>query len=149
MAYSKPPEPLGARIARRLEVTPACWLWRGADNGAGYGQVAVKHGGKWMPRYVHRLVFEALVAPIPDGLTLDHLCRNTRCANPAHLAVVTGTENIRRGSSPAMVIARSGKCAQGHPRDPQNVRQRADGHLRCVPCSRQYAARRRRERKAA
>jgi hypothetical protein len=94
MAYSKPPEPLGARIARRL-------------------------------------------------------CRNTRCANPAHLAVVTGTENIRRGSSPAMVIARSGKCAQGHPRDPQNVRQRADGHLRCVPCSRQYAARRRRERKAA
>lgn len=40
-----------------------------------------------------------LRGPIPDGLQLDHLCRNPSCVNPAHLEIVTGAENIRRGKA--------------------------------------------------
>jgi hypothetical protein len=46
---------------------------------------------------VHRDVYEQLVGPIPEGLVLDHLCRNRSCCNPAHLEPVTTAENVRRG----------------------------------------------------
>jgi hypothetical protein len=44
----------------------------------------------------HRVAYEALVGPIPDGMTIDHLCRNKRCLNPAHMELVTRGENTRR-----------------------------------------------------
>jgi hypothetical protein len=52
--------------------------------------------GKGGARSAHRFYYEQHVGPIPEGLQLDHLCRNTRCVNPAHLEPVTGAENMRR-----------------------------------------------------
>lgn len=69
-----------------------CWIFKGATS-RGYGQARV--GGKTIS--VHRTAYEILVGPIPEGLQLDHLCRNRACYNPAHLEPVTGTENRRRG----------------------------------------------------
>lgn len=66
-----------------------CWLWTGSQDGKGYGKTG---RGR-----IHRIVYEELVGPIPDGLQLDHLCRVRNCVNPAHLEPVTGRENVRRG----------------------------------------------------
>lgn len=70
-----------------------CWLWLGGKGGAGYG--AITRGRFKQP--AHRVFFELLVGPIPDGLQLDHLCCVRACVNPDHLEPVTQGENIRRG----------------------------------------------------
>ncbi len=47
---------------------------------------------------VHRYIWECEVGPIPEGLVLDHQCRNRACCNVDHLRVVTyqvnSTENV-------------------------------------------------------
>lgn len=77
---------------RVRKVDGACWEWIGARIAAGYG---VFWNGR-LNTYAHRFAYELLVGPIPAGLTIDHLCRNTSCVNPAHMEPVTRAENNRR-----------------------------------------------------
>lgn len=70
-----------------------CWLYLGALQGKGYGLISVVAKDV----KAHRFAYESVVGPIPDGLSLDHLCRNPQCVNPAHLEPVTHLENVRRG----------------------------------------------------
>ena len=67
-------------------------IWTASRNYRGYGQVKIR--GKMVG--AHRVSFLWHHGEIPDGLELDHLCRNTACVNPSHLEPVTGTENKRR-----------------------------------------------------
>lgn len=69
-----------------------CWEWQGALR-RGYGTISINK--KLI--YVHRWVYEDMVAPIPEGLYLDHTCCNHKCANPYHLDPVTNEENVARG----------------------------------------------------
>jgi hypothetical protein len=71
-----------------------CWVWTGALR-LGYGRYRV--GQKKVT--AHRFAYEALVEPIAAGLSLDHICRNRSCVNPAHLEPVTHLENVRRGDA--------------------------------------------------
>lgn len=98
------------RIQRKINKTESCWLWTGSCFASGYGQVKFQRRN----RRVHRLVYELLVGPIPDGMTLDHLCKIKNCVNPAHLEVVTGKENTLRGTAPSAINARKTHCPQGH-----------------------------------
>lgn len=76
----------------------ACWEWIGTTDRNGYGHI---WGGPGKgPLAAHRVAYELLVGPIPDGLCLDHLCRNTSCVNPQHLEPVTYAENYLRGKKP-------------------------------------------------
>lgn len=85
------------RVDRRED----CWVWLGAVTRSGRGgspygrlRVAGKH-------YVaHRVAYIIEVGPIPDGLELDHLCRNTLCVRPDHLEAVTHEENMARTVRP-------------------------------------------------
>lgn len=71
-----------------------CWIWTGSTAlPGGYGAFML---GTGKPRRAHRVSYEWLVGPIPDGLHLDHLCVTTPCVNPAHLEPVTNAENVRR-----------------------------------------------------
>src|SRR5512146_1380800 len=87
----------------------SCWLWVGPLSiGGRYAAITV--GAKSVP--VHRLLYTWRIGPIPDGLELDHLCRNTRCVRPSHLEAVTHRENMRRGRGWAGENARKTACSR-------------------------------------
>ena len=90
------------------EVVGDCWLWTGTIGERGYGKLTTG-GRRWM---AHRWVYEQQRGPIPVGMVLDHLCRNRRCVNPAHLEPVTQSENERRKPLPGRAPR---VCARGHP----------------------------------
>lgn len=96
-------------LERWVDITPGCWLWTGAKNWTGYGQRSVRVDGKVRTARAHRMAYELLVGPIPEGLTIDHLCRVRHCVNPDHLEPVTMKENARRG-----VLARTGAPVADH-----------------------------------
>lgn len=85
------------RHVRRQRFT-GCWLWVGPIAGGIYGGFTPAPG---QHTYAHRFAYEQLRGPIPANLEIDHLCRNTRCVNPAHLEPVTHQENLRRGRQPS------------------------------------------------
>lgn len=69
-----------------------CRVWAGAPGLNGYGRMSVGNASD----YVHRLAYVTWVGPIPEGLTIDHLCRVRLCLEPSHLEPVTRAENTRR-----------------------------------------------------
>jgi len=108
--------PLWDRLAARISIASGasgCWMWTGTRTKQGYGNLcsSVKR-----TNIAHRLVYEALVGPIPEGLHLDHLCREPGCVNPQHLEPVTLAENIRRGVRPTYKY-----CKRGHERTSTNL----------------------------
>lgn len=78
-----------------VDPTTGCWLWDHHTSDKGYGQLRERSSGRTIK--AHRYFYELHRGPIPDGLHLDHLCRNPRCVNPDHLEPVTNGENQRRG----------------------------------------------------
>lgn len=82
-----------------IDKTADCWNWMGApnnrDEGTRYGRFTISYKPH-RRMLAHRFAYEELVGPIPDGMELDHLCRNTACVRPDHLEPVTAHENRRR-----------------------------------------------------
>ena len=107
-----------------IDLDSGCWVWQRAKTTAGYGTLTF--GGK--TRYAHRVFYEAYVGDIPQGLVLDHLCRNPGCCNPDHLEPVTFAENMRR--------ARRVSCKRGHLLTDENVYVAPDGERQCRECMR-------------
>ena len=104
------------------EPNSGCWLWDRAISQTGYGNICVD--GKY--RGAHRVVYEALVGPIPEGLHLDHRCRVRACVNPNHLEPVSQRENSLRGVGAAAVNARQTHCRHGHELTPENTYRYSD-----------------------
>jgi hypothetical protein len=135
-----------ARFWRKVDRTGECWQWLPPPKREGYGQfwVSVDVG----MAYAHRVAFEATIGPIPDGLTIDHLCRNRRCVNPAHLEPVTRGENVRRGEAAEHNRIKT-HCPQGHEYDIVT----RNGRRACQRCSLSYThvyrSKKRAERAAA
>lgn len=133
------------------EPNSGCWIWCAAHSHDGYGNVSVNR----KVQLSHRVSYQRLAGPIPPGLTLDHLCRNTLCVNPAHLEVVTNRVNILRGDSAAALFARATHCLRGHEFTPENTIVKVDERNRtqriCRACRRirnRNGKRRARERRA-
>ena len=108
-----------------------CWLWDGSINKNGYGQTSRRSKGRKFGVWAHRLVWEALVGPIPAGMELDHLCRKTSCVRPGHLEVVTAKENVLRGVGLSAQNARKNLCKRGHPFDSEWRDKRTGRTHRC------------------
>lgn len=108
-----------------------CHRWL-ASKSNGYGSFRIC--GR--PFYAHRIAYELAIGPIADGLTIDHLCRNRGCVNPAHLEPVTISENIRRATRDRT------ECKRGHLLSPENVLLEGT-HRRCRACMKIVQARHR------
>lgn len=116
---AKPPSLLfWDKVANICAGPDDCWEWDGARNRHGYGVFSNRTLGRTFA--AHRFAYEDRVGPIPDGLQLDHLCRNPPCVNPAHLEPVTGIENLRRGRSLTHMAERT-HCKNGHEYTPENT----------------------------
>lgn len=109
----KLPNPM-ARYLAQIQPTPdGCWEWTGPMSNSGYGLFSF--AGRY--HLAHRWIVEVIKGPIADGLVIDHLCRNQKCAHLLHLEVVTQAENVRRGRSPEVSRQRQSSkthCPQGH-----------------------------------
>ena len=108
-----------------------CWVWDGCRRGDGYG----RFGFSGRIVYAHR--FSWVVSnqrSIPDGLTLDHLCRNPSCVNPEHLTPATLGENVLRGHGPSAVNKRKTHCCRGHELSGANLKATSTGWRRCRTC---------------
>jgi HNH endonuclease len=86
-----------ARFWSQVDRGGGCWLWIGHRNRDGYGQFKVTvRAGLYRTVRAHRWAWESLHGPVPEGLTLDHLCGQPACVRPAHLEPCTNAENLRR-----------------------------------------------------
>ena len=121
---------LPLRFWRKVYVDPSgCWLWTGQQDRGGYARLSI-HGKLGQ---AHRFVYESVVAPIPVGLTLDHLCRRPPCVNPTHLEPVTRGTNVLRGIGRTAINARKTHCLRGHAFDAANTYLRR-GSRHCREC---------------
>lgn len=99
------------RLWDKVAKSDGCWHWTAAKDPYGYGRFQIGTNRSTKTVLAHRLVYEVLVGPIPDGMTLDHLCRNTSCVRPDHLEPITSAENVRRA---AAARPRLTHCKRGH-----------------------------------
>ena len=132
------PAKLWARLLERITVDPSgCWIFPGAVNSRGYGLVCSGRKGKNI--LTHRLAVIVRDGSIPEGLTVDHQCHDSRkcdtatcphkrCVNPDHLAVMTAGQNVAR-------IWESGLCRKGHPLTRTKGKRR---NRQCLICKAAY-----------
>lgn len=124
------------RFWAKVEPNGVCWEWAASRKPNGYGQFGMP--GRRSPQLAHRVAYELLVGPIPEGLCLDHLCRNRGCVNVDHLEPVTQGENTRRGFGGwrrSQNQRAQTHCKHGHEFAPENTRRDHDGHRECRACT--------------
>jgi hypothetical protein len=121
------------RFWSRILLVENCWEWLGYRMRLGYGQL--HHGGR--TAYAHVVAYELFKGPVPDGLEIDHLCRNPGCVNPNHLEAVTHRENMLRGRTPSAAHAAKTHCHRGHPLSGENLQGLSGRRERiCKECRR-------------
>ncbi|ACY35946.1 endonuclease [Clavibacter phage CMP1] len=119
------------RFWAKVRKTETCWVWTGAPNGDGYAYFYTHNKGF----SAHRLSYEAVNGKIPDGLQIDHLCRNRMCVRPDHLEAVTQQENIKRGGV-GWKNKRKTHCPKNHEYTPSNTYINPRGSRVCRTCNR-------------
>lgn len=131
------------RFISKIRFTNTCWEWEGHVQPDGYGTFAIM--SKKVP--AHRISYLEFVGEIPEGLVLDHLCRNRRCVNPNHLEAVTQQVNLMRGQTMNVLNKDKTHCPKGHEYTDDNTYVRKNGWRDCKTCKRiavnRYAAKQR------
>lgn len=141
----RPPRPLVGGLAPNFwakvdKTSPdGCWIWTGGATN-NYGVFTLKENGRFVKRYVHRLVYVGFIGPIPPKLQVDHRCHtrecgktddcpHRRCVNPDHLKAVTAMKNLQRAKG-----FTDTHCTRGHAYD--GPRRRGSRYRTCRVCQR-------------
>ena len=132
------------RFWTKVDKTPTCWDWTVKPD-TGYG----RFGAQGRTLLAHRVAHTLAGRSIPNGLQVDHLCRNRRCVNPDHLDVVSVAENVLRGDGISARNARKTHCHRGHPLEGDNLYITPSGNRNCIKCQRQRVRDHRRRQVAA
>ena len=119
-----------------LDLLEGCWLWKGSCNHDGYGKFTIFY----KTIAAHRVAYEHWNGSIPDGLVIDHLCRNRNCVYPGHMRIVTVKENTNAGRN---YEREKTICIRGHEFNDKNTYQDPNGSRRCKPCAALYQYKRR------
>lgn len=122
-----------AKVDRSAGVS-GCHIFGAARDRDGYGLFHFADA----QRKAHRFAwFVSIGTAVPFDMTVDHLCKNRACVNPAHLDLVRHGQNVRRGNAPTMLAARRDRCVNGHEFDGT----RSGGRYRkCKTCQRDQQA---------
>lgn len=126
----------GRRFLNKVSVdfNTGCWLWTATVSKRGYGYFGYKRNGTRAGIEAHRASYLLFAGDIPDGLVIDHLCRNKRCVNPLHLEAVTQKENVRRAptkwATRELWFKAKERCNLGHP----ILGMRSNGVRYCKEC---------------
>lgn len=131
------------RFEASLVTETGCREWGGRLDRSGYG----RHNDN----AAHRVAYTLFVGPIANGLTVDHLCFNTRCVEPSHLRLLTRPMNTRNRSNRPILVP-DDECINGHKFDGANTYVTPKGQRGCRTCRHravlEYRARRAQERAA-
>jgi hypothetical protein len=111
---------------------------------SGYGRFSLSHSQAVL---AHRYAWEQVNGPIPDGLTVDHICHDPalcaggkscthrRCVDVTHMILATRGDNARRRVHPTNGNDRKTHCKHGHPFSPENTgRNSTSGSRYCRTC---------------
>jgi hypothetical protein len=111
------------RIREKIAFAPAtgCWLWIGAKSPDGYGKISRYSYKQDRP---HRLAYSLLVAPIPPGLEIHHLCQVKACCNPWHMQLLPHREH--------MLLKQN--CPKGHSLNGANLYLDPRENRQCRAC---------------
>lgn len=118
------------RFVSKMHAGLGCWFWTDALSKTGYGEFYAD-GRRQL---AHRWSYEFFIGPIPDGLHIDHLCRNRSCVNPFHMEPVTNRVNVLRGIGITALNARKTHCKWGHEFTPDNTYNPPTGGRKCRRC---------------
>lgn len=115
------------------EPNTGCWLWAAHSPNNRYGAMSWRGKKRVL---AHIISYQIYVGPIPEGLSIDHKCRNTFCVNPEHLEPVTHLENVRRGKEATKLVCKNGHFYSDgfeyyYRKDGEGIRYR-----RCLTCYR-------------
>lgn len=132
------------RFWSKVDKSGDCWQWL-AGTLHGYGVFSTCTDGRGQSHYAHRYSYELAHGPVPDGLTIDHVChsrdkscgggdrcKHRKCVNPDHLEPVTNVENVMRGRSAAALNSVKTHCKRGHEFTAEMCR--SDGTRACSTC---------------
>lgn len=139
--YWKPMQRFWPKVSKANH-PKGCWVWRAAKDRKGYGYFGWNHIS-----YAHRFVYEANYGPIPEGMTIHHVCGTTSCVRPSHLEPLSDEENNRRADTFRFRNRRKTHCKHGHPFDSSNTYIRPAGERECRTCTRHHSREARRRKR--
>jgi len=103
------------------KIKGGCWEWTAALDDAGRPMF---HGDDGKLIRAYRYSYELAYGPIPEGMVIDHVCKNVKCVNPSpkHIRLATNRQNaIENSVSVAAINHAKTQCIHGHPLTGDNL----------------------------